>query len=134
MLGIPYQKLWELFVKDCKTMQVSRSALEMINALRKKFTVVLITGNMDSFSRFTAPALNLSNYFDLISVSYEEGKHKTDNDGDLFLEYANKLEVYIGDCILIDDNKKCCDLFTGHGGKAFKVNSVEETEEILGGL
>ncbi len=134
IMNIPYQDLWNLFVDDCKTMSVSLDILSVINKLRQKFTVVLMTGNMDCFMRFTVPALQLDNYFDLISSSYDEGKHKTDNYGELFVEYAEKFNSKMCDCVLIDDNEKCCDLFTGHGGEAFKVSSISETQVILSNL
>ena len=38
------------------------------------------------------------------------------------------------DCILIDDQDRCCDLFASHGGQAIQVSSLEETEEMLAKL
>lgn len=130
-LGIPYQELWNLFVNDCKTMQVSTIALDAINVLRQKYTVGLVTGNMDCFMRFTVPSLKLNNHFDFISSSYDERKHKTDDDGKLFPELADRFGIKMSDCILIDDQDKCCDLFVSYGGLAYKVNSLDETEKVL---
>ena len=130
-LNIPYQYLWDLFVVDCRTMRVSSSVLEIINSLRQKFIVGLLTGNMDSFVRFTVPSLKLNDYFDFISVSCNEGKHKLDNNGELFLECAAKYDLDIRNCSLVDNDERCCNLFSSHGGMAFKVNSVAETEEVL---
>ncbi len=133
-LNIPYQELWDLFVDDCRTIRVSEVVLDTIKALRQKYTVGLVTGNMDSFRRFTIPALSLDDYFDFISSSYDERKHKTDNEGELFVEYAKRLDVDISDCILIDDNDRCCELFSDHGGRAIQVSSPEETLEVLTSL
>ena len=71
--------LWNIFVDDCKTMRVSSDTLEMISLLRNKFSVVLITGNMDCFDRFTVPSLKLDKYFDLIVNSYNERMLKDEN-------------------------------------------------------
>lgn len=94
---IPYKRLWDVFVKDCKTMHIQKGNLEKLNSFRDQYTVILITGNMDSFSRFTHPALMLDNYFDHISNSFHEGIHKTDNGGEIFLKYIEKYGATIQD-------------------------------------
>src|ERR1700743_955547 len=43
--GIPFEKLWYVFVKDCQTMRVSQELLRNLHALRNHYTVILITGN-----------------------------------------------------------------------------------------
>jgi len=62
-IDMPFNKLWDIFINDCKNMRVSLKALEKLHQLRSKYTVILITGNMDSFTRFTHPELMLDNYF-----------------------------------------------------------------------
>ena len=119
--GIPFEKLWNIFVDDCKTIYVSKEILETLHRLRNQYTVILITGNMDSFSRFTQPALALENYFDYISNSFYEGIHKTDNRGEIFLKYAEKYSVPIQNCIVIDDSKNVCKIFNELGGTAYFV-------------
>jgi|TARA_Y100000310_G_scaffold342803_1_gene447512 hypothetical protein len=83
-------------------MHVSEDTLKKIFSLRDKYLVVLITGNMDSFTRFTIPSLELEKYFDHISNSFYEGKHKTDNNGELFVEYTSRFNVSIDKCGVID--------------------------------
>lgn len=133
-LSLNYPELWQAFVSDCQTMYVPKEILEMVQALRDRFTTVLMTGNMDSFSRFTVPALQLGTYFDYISNSYEEGKHKTDDNGSLFTDWAEKLEIPIEGCILIDDNQHCCETFSGLGGVVRKTTGLKNTVEILRSL
>lgn len=120
-IGMPYEKLWELFVSDCKSMRVSNETLRRLSDLRQKFTVILITGNMDSFSRFTVPALQLERYFDHISNSYHEGRHKTDDNGSLFLDYTERYGSPIDECKVIDDNEKVCAVFSKLGGTAYQI-------------
>lgn len=60
-IGMPYEEVWQLFVNDCSTMRVPQEILEQLSSLRSRYTVILMTGNMDSFSRFTVPALGLAN-------------------------------------------------------------------------
>ena len=66
-INMPFTELWEIFVQDCTTMHVSIEILEKISSLQDKFRIILVTGNMDSFTRFTVPTLHLEDYFDYIN-------------------------------------------------------------------
>ena len=83
-LDMPYDEVWDTFVADCRSMHVPQPTLDRVAALRPLVHTVLITANMDSFSRFTVPALKLDTYFDAISNSCDEGRLKTDEGGALF--------------------------------------------------
>lgn len=128
---IDYEYLWNVFVTDCKNMKVSKNVLETLNSLRKKYVVILMTGNTDSFARFTVPSLNLEKYFDLISNSYYEQKHKLDDGGSLFLKYSEKYEVDISSCFLLDDNLKVCEVFRNLGGNVLHVTKEKPVEIYL---
>lgn len=130
-IAIPFDELWTIFVQDCQTMYVEPAVLAQLASLKNTFQTVLITGNMDSFSRFTAPALKLSSYFDYISNSYYEKKHKTDNDGELFMEYCKKLGTEIGSAILIDDSPYVCDIFKKLGGTAHLITVDKDIHYYL---
>lgn len=125
-INVSYEELWELFVHDCRTMNVDKDALEKLKNLRDRYTVILITGNMDSFTRFTEPACNLHEYFDVISNSYEEGIHKTDNDGILFTKYTKRFNAPLNQCIVLDDSEKVCDVFEKLGGKSCLVSKEHD--------
>lgn len=125
-IDMPFNELWNIFINDCKNMKVSLKALEKLYQLRSKYTVILITGNMDSFTRFTHPELMLDNYFDYISNSYYEGMHKSDNNGELFLKYASKYNVVIENCLLFDDSIKNGDIFSNLGGTAYLVTPEKD--------
>lgn len=130
-IAMPFEKLWELFVKDCKTMHVSKLILERLNNLRIKYTVILITGNMDSFTRFTVPSLGLDKYFDFINNSFFAGKLKDDSSGVLFTEYANKLNVPITECFIIDNSPKACLSFTNLGGTSYQITPEHDIAYFL---
>lgn len=132
--GIPYADLWGMFVNDCATMRVPKELLSRLSAQREIFKTVLITGNMDSFSRFTVPELKLVNYFDCVSNSYDEGKHKTDNGGEIFVEYAEKYQVALTECILIDDSPGACSLFDALGGNSLLITSEKDIAFYLSKL
>lgn len=130
-LGIPFDELWSVFVRDAETMNVSKEMLETIDRLRDTYTTILITVNMDSFERFTVPALRLEDYFDDISNSYHEGKFKSDNDGEIFREYLMKYSAPVEHSILIDDSPGVCETFRSLGGSAYRVTSEEDISHHL---
>lgn len=133
-LGLPYQTVWDGFVHDCKTIQVDPKTLELIQQLRNEYWTVCITGNMDSFDRFTVPALRLTNVFDHISNSYNEQMHKTDHGGRLFKAWSHRLGVPLIASFLIDDHDDCCQVFSSLGGKACQTESLAHTQKILESL
>lgn len=133
-VGIPFSTLWSVFVDDCKTMKVSMKTLEKISSLRERYTTVLITGNMDSFTRFTVPSLQLDTHFDNIYNSFSEGKHKTDEGGAIFLAYADSLQVPIQKCILLDNSQKICAAFSQLGGTACLITAEQDTDFYLSQL
>ncbi len=129
--GIPYEELWETFVRDASTMAVEPRLLELISKLRTKYTTVLITVNMDSFDRFTAPALKLNQYFDEMVNSYNEKRFKTDDDGAMFTDIAKKFGADIATSILVDDSEKACAVFSQLGGTALRVTKEKPTLQHL---
>lgn len=129
--GIPFEELWELFVQDCKTMQVSQEILDKLSTLRNKYTVILVTGNMDSFTRFTVPVLGLEKYFDHINNSFFERKFKDDNGGEVFTKYAEALNISLKNSILLDDSAKACKTFENLGGTAYLITPELSVNHFL---
>jgi len=129
--GLEYKMLWDVFVNDCKTMAVDHELLEQIGQLRQKFHVVLITGNMDCFDRFTVPSLRLHNKFDVIVNSFNEGQLKYDRNGETFLKYTLG---NFDDAILIDDSTTACDVFRELGGMAQQVTETISAHHYIENL
>lgn len=129
--GLAYEFLWQTFVVDCKNMYVQKEILEILLILRNKYYIVLITGNMDCFSRFTVPSLKLKDYFNVIVNSCDEKQLKTDNNGYSFTKYC---KGNIIDSVLIEDSEKSCEIFKSLGGKAYKVNHKNDTLRYLNDL
>lgn len=123
-LNIPYEDIWEIFVQDCKTLQIDKKILKKISTLRKIYTTILITDNMDNFGRFTLPVLQLSDYFDQIIISSDHKCLKTDNEGELFLKGKNGISDFSND-ILIDDSTRICAVFKTLGGTPYQVTPDE---------
>lgn len=127
-VGIDRDLLWNLFVDDCKTMKVSQSTLKKIDGLRGRFSVILVTGNMDCFDRFTVPSLKLNEYFDNIINSYNEGILKDENNGLTFTQLAGDA---IHNSFLIDDSEGVCKAFSRLGGRALQVTKVKNIDYLL---
>ncbi len=125
-LGISHEPLFKLFVQDCETMRIERSALEKISLLRSRYSTVLMTDNMDCFSRFTVPSLKLGDYFDAIINSYYEKRSKNHAGGKLFIDVLARQNSPIAGSILIDNSKPTCEIFGALGGTSLFV-SKEKT-------
>lgn len=120
-LGTDYQSLWEMFVYSSETIGVEMPALELIKKLRGKYTTVLMTDNLDSLSRFTAPAYTFEIVFEKIINSSTVGIRKSDLDGEIF-----KLVTHdFSKSVLIDDREDICTLFKKLGGTAYRVTSED---------
>jgi len=107
--GLSYAFVLAEFVRSCQTMTfMAPEALGLVAALRRRgVRVVIATDNMDSFSRFTVPALGLSEMFDDILNSFELNVLKGDCDAGgrslFFQPYLLAQGLSTEQCVLIDD-------------------------------
>ncbi len=131
-LQIKKEKLWEVFVNDCRKMQLDYQLRIKIKQLRTRAYVILMTGNMDCFTRYTVPALRLENLFDQIVNSSNVGYLKTERGGESFLEYLRTFNVPIVNTFLVDDSVKTCEFFNSLGGRSYIVrNGKNDTSQFL---
>jgi len=130
--GLAFDHLWQAFVQDCESMHVDPEILAEIQSLQNRYRVVLITDNMDSFDRFTVPALGLDAVFDVIVNSFNEGVLKNDRDG---ITFTNQTKGKISkEDALVDDSTSCCKTFEDLGGTSFIVNDQNQTINHLKNL
>jgi FMN phosphatase YigB (HAD superfamily) len=129
-LALDYEELWKIFVESSTTIGISTKALSHIARLKTAYTTVLVTDNMDSLTRFTVPAYELTNVFDQIINSAEVGMLKQDDNGAIFRLVTDEFSK----CILLDDNVQVCSLFENLGGRAYQVNGESETITYLKSL
>lgn len=125
--GLPEKEVWKSFITDCQNMQFNAETIKLIQELRKKYIIILITGNMDCFSRFTVPSLKLKDLFDYVVNSYDTGILKTDDNGKQFFDCLTLFNSKISDAYLIEDSANTCEVFSKLGGKALKVDRKEDT-------
>ena len=124
-LSEDYDLLWNIFVIDCKNLRVEKHILEQIDALRKTYTIAMVTDNMDSFARFSIPSLSLTDYFDYIFDSYTEKILKSDSPN-LFERALEKMSIEPAQTTLIDDSQKSCIAFELSGGKSCPITKEKD--------
>ncbi len=122
--GLSYSLLWSILVRDSQSFTIAEELLELVDELRQHHHTVLMTDNMDTFTRFTVPALHLEQHFDVIVNSFDQKRCKKDENGQIFRDFCvGPLEQ----AVLIDDSENGCQLFTELGGTAYMVTNEEPT-------
>lgn len=121
-LNVDYNCVYDSFVEDCKNIDLSTKIRELLNKLKKYYYIVLVTDNMDSFTKFTVKNnLNYFNVFDSIFNSADEWCFKVD----AYLRYANYYSSKIELSYLIDDSVWNCKKFSELWGNAINVKGEE---------
>jgi len=120
------ERLWDIFLRDCKSMEFDNQLRKKIEQIKTRAHVVLVTGNMDCFTRYTVPALALEKVFDKIINSSDLGYLKTEKEGETFLACVREYDVQISQTFLIDDSVKTCEFFNSLGGKSYPVLKGKE--------
>lgn len=130
--GVPYQDLMDIFVDECRNIDIFEAFLAKIRSVKDKYFTILATGNMDSFDRFTLPYNSiLQNTFDRIDNSYNIGILKTSNNGEYFVNTIQEFAVDTKSCVLIDDSQETCKTFDNLGGKSYLITSRESAMEVF---
>jgi len=130
--GFSESKLWQIFVSDCKNMKIDSEVTELIKKLKEKYLIVLVTGNMDCFTRFTVPELGLERFFDLIINSADIGYLKNEHNGKIFTDCLKRFNIDdMSKAYLLEDSEKVCNIFTKLGGQTMKINNNEDTIKYL---
>jgi len=130
--GIDYDNIWQVFVQDCKDIDVSKPILNKLNQMKDEFYLVHSTGNMDSFNRWTLPANPLmSEVFDRIDNSYDFGYQKNHNEGKYFKDTIALLGFNPDQAYVIDDSTKVCQVFADLGGTALCVTGEAQVLDAL---
>ena len=127
-----FDELFDFFVKDCEQIELSQNILDKLQTLSDDYLRIMVTDNMDSFDRFILPANKiLQSSFHGINNSFYVKKLKSDKNGEWFLDIANKYDIRIEDCILIDDSLQNCETFQKLGGKYYNSQTEEDVLSAL---
>ncbi len=125
------EALWRALAADCAAMPFDPALRLRAERLREVAYVVLATGNMDCFTRFTVPALGLDASFDRILNTADLGYLKTERDGEMFRACLADYGVPMNRAILVEDALHTCASFEKWGGTAYRVSGPEETARRL---
>lgn len=123
---------------SCEAMKVEPGALEAVEKLRAAGRLVFIaTDNMDTFTRWTVPALGLGKIFDGILNSAELGVFKKDIDdasnSRFFAETFHRFNIDPHQTLLIDDsnNSRVVEEFGMNFQKVAKPSETVTTLESI---
>lgn len=133
LVGLPFELIYEEFVKSCELMEFCSSEIfNLLNLIKKTgLKVVIATDNMDSFLRWTYPALQekYGVIFDGVLNSSELGAVKEDMDRNVnlfFNKYIENKSLKYNDCVLIDDSPDKNGVFSKIGMDYIQVPTTEE--------
>lgn len=125
------------FVKSCEQMVfVSKTIPDLIKKIRNKSIEVWIaTDNMDSFNKWTIPAMKLTDIFDGVINSFYKKALKLDFDNygkSLFFEdFLKSKNINPKDTILIDDSEDKNGILSSWGINYKRINNESTLENIL---
>jgi FMN phosphatase YigB (HAD superfamily) len=126
-LGVPFEKLYPIFVEETSHIDISTKILDQVKELRSEYVTILITDNMDSFDRLTLKFNPiLTDAFDEIHNSYNIKQFKAGSEGKYFKETIGRHGAVTANCLLIDDSAGNCKLFEQVGGQAFCSRGEQE--------
>lgn len=124
-------------IKSCQAMKMFSDRLpELIVKLKKEgVKTVLVTDNMDCFSRWAVPSLSLQEIFNDILNSYYTKLLKSDLDDKgksiLLEKYITNNELNREHCVLIDDSQNLKPIAQKSGITFFHATNKKSTEMYL---
>ena len=134
--GIPFEIIFDGLKESCSVMEfISNEIPQLIKQLKSKgFKVVIATDNMDTFSRFTIPAMKLTNLFDDFLISCDIKSLKGDveeNSIPFFKDYLQQNNLNYNDSILLDDCNDMGDVYNRLGLEIIKITDENKLISIL---
>jgi FMN phosphatase YigB (HAD superfamily) len=110
-LGLDFDELHPAFIESCVAMRLDFPdvCLSVRRIRGRGGKVFVATDNMDSFCRWTVPALGLESVFDGVLSSHQVGSSKEDlstrGDDGFFRIHLGERGVEPGECLLVDDSE-----------------------------
>lgn len=131
--GVDQEIILKELAESCKQMKyVADEIPELINKIKAKgIKAVIATDNMDTFERFTIPAMKLEELFDDFLISHSLRLLKGDlqeNSIPFFDEYLNKHNLTYRDTVLLDD---CIDETGTYDKLGLKIIQITSPEKLI---
>lgn len=134
---IPAKIILQELRHSCEVMQYCIVGLqELIKDIRSRGTkVVIATDNMDTFTRFTVPALKIDQLFDGYLNSYDI-KHLKDDEEPadsivFFDDFLTKNNLTYADVVLLDDSPDKSGKYQRLGFDRILIDSPETLQKVL---
>lgn len=153
MLGkITYQEIAQKISKDtnisaeviinelrysCESMRIfDKKVVDLVKKLRRNnMLIVIATDNMDTFNKFTVPALGLDKIFDEIINSFDVGCFKDDKEPQdkimFFEKFIKKHNLKYSEAILLDDSPDISKKYKKLGFDRVIIGSPSELYKTL---
>lgn len=137
---LPYEIVMDEFVTSCRSMLFTFPELPFyVQQLRDRgYKVAIATDNMDSFYRWTSPALGLPQLFDHILISHRlhalKGDFHLSGDSLFFGEFLAKNHLSPHQITLFDDSPDPGDRLTAYGIKYRRISSPTDFRRQLSHL
>jgi FMN phosphatase YigB (HAD superfamily) len=130
---LPANIIQEELIVSCQNMTFIDEAIPSLLAkIREKgMRVVVATDNMDTFRRFTMPALKLEEHFDDFLISSELGVFKytfIDDKIPFFDAYLQTYNATYGDVALLDDSPEPTGTYERKG---FVIRDVQDKSDLI---
>lgn len=137
--GYSREIIFQDLKESCEAMcLVSDEVLPLVRKLRSGgVKCVIATDNMDTFTRFTVPALRLSEHFDGVLNSFERGVLKQDADEQspdripFFEEFLQENGLEYKDGVLLDDSLYTAGMYERCGLDIVQISSPDDFVEKL---
>lgn len=133
--GAPYVELFDSFVQDCRSIDISEKLIHALRDMKRDFRIILATGNTDALERYSIPYRESAfDVFDNIDNSFRIGRMKYDDGGAYFSHRAEQEGIPMQCAYLLEDSEGTCEVFRALGGTAYLVNSEPTALHALGAI
>lgn len=127
-LSLDFKYIYNTLVGDCKKIDLSEKILKLLEKLKKYYNIVLVTDNMDCFSKYTLKYnAKYFKVFDWIFNSSEHWFFKNEIYNDYIIKYNSQINL----SYLIDDSIRNCDFFNKLWWNAL---NLKWEEDVVGWL
>lgn len=126
--------LQDSLLESCGNMALTSRLRGLLAQIRQTHYLVLVTDNMDCFTKATVPDNSLEDVFDCLINSADLRRLKCDDQGLTFTDAMARFGILPSNSLLIDDSAKTCALFQKLGGSVFQTSGVINTEKLLRSL
>lgn len=129
--GYDYQLIYDTLKYDCRFIDIAHEVISKLRELKEYYHVILVTDNMDCFSRRTLDKNPNFDVFDDIFMSHIEWYFKKENNCQAFDRYISKYNAIVSNCILIDDSSNNCKAFEVYWWRIYNTKTKENVLDAL---